>query len=735
MAKEEEDFLVMPKTVAAAPLLTPEVPAPKAPAEGDYVVLPKGADKPSPFWSGAKAGATLEFDDEIAGLLGYDKEAYRKQKQVAADISPGWHTAGKFAGGLASTLVPGGAIARAAGLGVRGAIAAGGIGGAAAGGTEAMGEYQPKPGEFSTAEMLGRGATGAAVGGATGAVAGPLLYGAGVGVRAGGRVLYDAMTDSQNPALRKTAQALMRQGTDPQTLADRLLHDAPPSVRNTPPETLALVLRGYQAGQSATQISGNLRMQGHALSPQQVGAINARFNRATEVPRDLIALSEEVGGGEAGRSGLTNLMQGVTTIGGRGREIAMRNMGATMETSPRRIAQRLERETGSSLQFRQQLGAREEARRTAANQAYGDAYADDYARMGGLGLPGQLEPIMTGYALQAQRLGGQTGSMIQQAVEIMSGIRPGSTQFGINSLERFHQARRTLDQAIRGWRSTASPDNNALRIIRNMRDELNRSMYATHPLLEAADRRFASDMAREEAMRIGRQMNFRSGEKTDELLDEIRGMERRNPEHAEELRDLFMQGMLRKIGDEVEISGGVPARWVQPHTGGIRPAPREALGAALSEPLPAGAPGARAVRGQPAPHLPGRETAEGVSGVLEDEARLRKIFTDIWSNSKTAERLAAQQDVRELPGIAAELASGGIFGTLRRQVSARLAAALTERNNEQIARIVTETDPRVLYLALQDMQRMGPRMRGGDVAIQGPATGAALGFANLLTGQ
>ncbi|MGE0850995.1 MAG: hypothetical protein AB7O44_15435 [Hyphomicrobiaceae bacterium] len=40
----------------------------------------------------------------------------------------------------------------------------------------------------------------------------------------------------------------------------------------------------------------------------------------------------------------------------------------------------------------------------------------------------------------------------------------------------------------------------------------------------------------------------------------------------------------------------------------------------------------------------GRETAQGASRVLGEEARLKKIFTDVWSNSKTAERLAAQED-------------------------------------------------------------------------------------------
>jgi len=38
----------------------------------------------------------------------------------------------------------------------------------------------------------------------------------------------------------------------------------------------------------------------------------------------------------------------------------------------------------------------------------------------------------------------------------------------------------------------------------------------------------------------------------------------------------------------------------------------------------------------------------------------------------------------------------------------RLIVAITENNAEKIARIVIETDPRVLYLALHDIRRMSP---------------------------
>src|SRR5262245_48889301 len=53
-------------------------------AEGRYSVVAPTTDDPnapSPFWSRLKAGGTMEWDDELAGMMGYDKEAYRKAKR------------------------------------------------------------------------------------------------------------------------------------------------------------------------------------------------------------------------------------------------------------------------------------------------------------------------------------------------------------------------------------------------------------------------------------------------------------------------------------------------------------------------------------------------------------------------------------------------------------------------------------------------------------------------------
>lgn len=715
----------------------PIQPQAGAPTSGRYSVV--ASDPSAAFLPGLLQGATLEWGDELAGLLGYDKEAYRAYMKKAADLSPASYNTGKLAGAIGTSFLPGALILRGAkGAQTLGQIAKqGAVLGGGLGAVEALGESESgDPSQAAAKTMLGAGA-----GAAAGAVLPPIAYGLLAGVRGGGRFLADAARgDSSANALRKTEEALRRQGTEAGDLSARLVADARPAVQGANPDVLADVLRGLQEGRTATEVAELVnKSYGLKLTGPQVGVMSAGFDRANPVPRDLLRLSEEVGGGEAGRSGLTNLMQGVATLPGKGREIALRNMGATMEAAPERMAQRLSGEMGD-LNFRRAMATREATRRAEANAAYGAARQADE----GAGVPGvmeaELEPVLTGYALRAQRMGGETGSKIAQGVEIMSGARPGSTEFGINTIERFHEARKTLDQLIRQVNTGANPDWNAGRILREMRNELNGRVYARNSAFQAADRQFATNMAREEAMRLGRQMSLRSGEAQDEVLAAMRQLESRHPTNAGELRDRFMQGTLRRMADEIEISGGVPARWVQPLTGGIRPAPRAALQEALGAPLPGAAIAGRtnaatgAVGGQPVPYGPGRETAQGVTQILGDEARLKKIFTDVWGNSKTAERLAAQEDLRALPGIAAEMATGGIGG-LKNAITKRLMMAMTERNAEQIARIVTETDPRVLYLALNDIQRMAPKIKAGERVMAAPSLALGAGAGQVMTGR
>lgn len=724
-------------------VITPETEAPPPPSRqtGRYRVLDESA--PDPFTTGAVQGLTLGWGDELQALLGINTlEAARERTRRAADIAPGTYRAGQFTGGVGTAVIPGGAMVRSlqAGGGLLGAARAGAVVGGGLGAVEALGEHENKTGDpWGAAAATGFGGL---VGGAAGGVGAPVLYGLGSGIRAGARVLGDYARGSSQAALRKTAEALERQGTTPGALADRLVADAAPGVRAlhaSKPEVLQDIIRGFQQGQTATQIAAAVnRAHGTTLTHPQIGILQAGFNRANPTPRDLLRLSEEVGAGtaESNRSGLTGMMQGVATLQGRGREIALANMGRTVEEAPERLVRRLSAETGAGTDFRGAMAANREARATAAQQAYAVAHQEalNVAVGGGPTVPGLIQPLLKQWTFRAVNMAGERRGHMRRALEIMSGAHAGTKpgSLGVQTLDDFHKARQELDQLLSGLRRSQAPaDRDAARIIGGMRREMNDAVQKAYPAFRDADRRFASDLAREEAMDLGRQYALRLGQRQDDVLKEMRNLELRNPTVVPELREHMMQGIVRTMADDIGTAGGIPTKMIQPLTGGIRPGPREALESVLAAPLP----GATAGRGGLVPpHAPGRQMTNDIMGVLNDEARLRKIFTDVWQNSKTAERLAAQSDMAELPRIAAEIVTGGWLSSMRQAVAARIRRAITERNNEQIARIVTETDPRVLYLALQDMQRALPGVRAGERGIAASAVAAASAAGQQITG-
>lgn len=739
-------YQVLPEEAVTAPVPPVEAPA------GRYRVL--DTDAPDPFMAGAVQGMTLGWGDELRAAAGGDLEQIRARNRQAADVAPGTYRAGQALGTVGSMFIPASWAARAvrAGQGLMGAAKAGAAVGGTFGALEALGEHENKTGDpFGAARST---AVGGAVGTVVGGAGAPVLHTLLSGVRAGGRVLSDYARGGSQASLRKTAEALERQGTEPGDLAARLVADASPAVQAmhaAKPEVLQDILRGFQANRTATDIAREVnRRHGTMLTHQQVGSLRAGFDRANPSPRDMLRLSEEVGGGtpEANRSGLTNLMQAVATLPGRGREVALRNMGRTMEEAPERLVGRLSAETGAGTDFRGAIAARQAERAQEANTAYAAAHqqALNTAVSGGPTVPTLIQPILTQWSLRANNMAGERLGHMRRALEIMSRpdprLKPG--QIGTQTLDDYHKARQELDKLISGLRRSQSPaDKDMARILGGkdgMREQMNKAVHDAYPTFQAADKRFASDLAREEAMDLGRQYALRLGTKQDDIIREMRNLEMRNPTVVPELREHMMQGIMRNMADEVGRAGGVPTAWMQPMTGGMRPAQGEALRNVLAEPLP-GAPLAKStrsaigqVKGQPTPYVEGIRQSRNIMGVLNDEARLRKIFTDVWGNSKTAERLAAQQDMAELPRIAAEMASGGWFTAMRQAVVDRLVRAMTERNTEQIARIVTETDPRVLYVALQDMQRMLPMMRAGERGMTAPAVAAASAAGQQITG-
>jgi hypothetical protein len=420
-------------------------------------------------------------------------------------------------------------------------------------------------------------------------------------------------------------------------------------------------------------------------------------------------------------------------------------MGRTMEEAPERLVRRLSQTTRAETDFLPRLTAMQAARAAEAQRAYAAAYQSGNAGPISRALSGQsaqtveqiVQPLLSSYMARAAALTGERQGHLLRAIDIMTTGGGKTGMFGTQTLQNYVHARQSLDRMMNDLRRSARAGNavdaDALRIIGEMRKRMNTIVHRNYPLLRQADNRFASDLAREEAMDLGRQYALRLGQRQDDIIKEMRNLEMRSPPAIrEQLREHMMQGIMRTLADEIGTAGGIPTRMIQPLTGGIRPAPREALENVLAAPIPGTMPAGRA--GRVPPHAPGQQMVDDVMGVLNDEARTRKIFTDVFGNSNTAAKMAAQSDMRELPRIAAELATGGVFSGIRRAVAERLTTAITERNNEQLARIITETDPRVLYLALQDMQRMLPGMRGSERGLTALSAALASAAGQQVTG-
>src|SRR5262245_6020082 len=281
-----------------APMPAPDEQQP----QGRYSVE-QPSDAAGAFTSGLAQGASLEWGDELVGLLSEEKKKqYQDWVKRTAEQNPWTHTAGKVAGALATGLIPGAVALRGAraAQGLWGVAKAGAEAGALTGGVEALGESESgDPYEAARKTLIGAG-----IGGAAGAVLPPVTYGLASGARGAGRMLYDFATTGETAgpsALRKTEEALRRQGTAPEGLSALLTADATPQVQNlhaNNPDVLAFILRANQQGQTPAQISANLQMMGQNIHHTQVGRIIAGFDRANPVPRDLIKLSEELAGPE-----------------------------------------------------------------------------------------------------------------------------------------------------------------------------------------------------------------------------------------------------------------------------------------------------------------------------------------------------------------------------------------------------------------------------------------------------
>jgi hypothetical protein len=183
-----------------------------APDPLDSYLAAREPPKPPPgkvesFLRGARSGVTFGFGDELAGALesvltgkeyGKARDEARALDKAAKEANPGTYLAGEIGGGVASAVVPGGAIVKGAGVAAN--IARGAGAGILAGIGSSEADLTKGDVEGIVKDAATSGLVGGVVGGVVGTAAQKLLHGA------QGRVdktLMSDIGDRATPTLRK----------------------------------------------------------------------------------------------------------------------------------------------------------------------------------------------------------------------------------------------------------------------------------------------------------------------------------------------------------------------------------------------------------------------------------------------------------------------------------------------------------------------------------------------------
>lgn len=256
-------------------------PAPAA-AGGDYSALMAApvpnAEPPSILESvgrGALQGASFGFADEIAGALGaaFTPKTYRQARDesraayaAAKEANPKAYVAGEIGGGLASAVIPGGVLGKAAEGGAAAVEAAPTIGrlalkgaatGAAYGGAQALGDSTADltQGDFhgAIADTL----RGAAIGGLTGAIIHP----------AATKLLEGAPERQAQNILDEIAQGEGKAGSATTTAKKLLARDKEDIVRTIQEDPVLAKAIAKPAKEALPVINETLDRVGSALDP------------------------------------------------------------------------------------------------------------------------------------------------------------------------------------------------------------------------------------------------------------------------------------------------------------------------------------------------------------------------------------------------------------------------------------------------------------------------------------
>ena len=524
---------------------------------------------------------------------------------------------------------------------------------------------------------------GALAGGATGAVAAPLisdvalpLASRAVGVvRDAARYGNNAVRSYRNPeqvAIENVADRMVASGLDP--AAARAAVSPPPSQaltsRGFSPADLADIVSRQLAGESAASVA-----QRHGIGEQTARRYLALYRNENPTPLNIIDIAKEVQG-EGASGPLWRLGRAAHGLSGDESADAAQALMSRQETQAGRVSG-IARQASGGRDYGATLQAGRRRLQQEANTAYRDFYQQpDLAT-------DQLSDLMADPLFREANLMAQRRARVETIRRNQEAVRAGRQPEPVPDVDADNQmfTPEMLDQIQRQLRIAsegAVSNPNAARHAQALREVFLDRIEQHYPTFRGIRQQYAQGMGEfgeDGALQAGRDMTNRLGERTDEALREFDAM-------TPAQQDLARLGFARKIQDDAantQAGGAVANRFNNQAT-------QDIIRRMWS--------GDRRVADQ----------GERLIRNLRREAITTKTKNDVLSGARTAEYEGDMSRLMEGAKAAADVATLNFRGILQ-NLSTRLTTQMGQRGATETMRILTETDPARLLPLLKRLDQ------------------------------
>ena len=553
---------------------------------------------------------------------------------------------------------------------------AGAAGGAVAGAAQ---------GEGGVLNRAGSAAQGAAIGAAAGPIISNLvvpgvarLYGAVKSAAQYGNRAARSYLNPEQVAIENVADRMVASGLDP--AAARAAVSPPPSPnlagRNTPAgqpfneADMANIISRNLRGDTAAQIAAD-----YGIHPSTVTRYVNAYREANPTPLNIIDIAKDIQG-EGASGPLWRLGRAAHGLSGDESADAAQALISRQETQPGRVSGIARRASGGQDYETTLLAGRQQLQQEA-DQAYRQFYAEPDLAIT------ELADLMDDPLFREANVMAQRRARVETIRRNQDAVRAGRTPEPVPDVDAEAQvfSPEMLDQIQRQLRITAEgavSNPSAARHAQSLRDVFLDRIEQHYPTFRGIRRQYAQgvgEFGEDGALRAGRELTNRLGERTDEALREFDAM-------TPAQQNLFRLGFARKIQDDAanpQFGNAVANRFNNQAT-------QDIVRRLWSGGRDLEAQGERLIRD------------------LRREAITTKTKNDVLAGARSAEYESDMGRLMEGAKAAADVATFNIGGIMR-NLSTRLTTQLGQRGAAQTMRILTETDPAQLLPLLNRLEQ------------------------------